>query len=246
VCCSLLQCVAVCCSLLQCRTGCNARPSQPFLTRGWRRCTGCLKLQVSFRQRATNYRALLRKTTYKDKAHWMQRSAFPAFARFRCSMCSVSCRCRSAKEPLIIGLFCGNQPIKIRHTFIARPSQPCRVCAPPCNLLAPQCPVCVLQCVAVCCSALQCAAACCSALQCIAVILQCSCPVCCSVLLCVAECCSGLQLVAVICQLRRVGARVAKCCSVLQCVAVCCSVLQCVAVCCSVLQCVAVCCSVLQ
>ena len=29
---------------------------------------GCLRLQVIFRKRATNYRALLRKMTYKDKA----------------------------------------------------------------------------------------------------------------------------------------------------------------------------------
>ena len=35
---------------------------------GWRRPIGCLKLQVNFRKRATNYRALLRKMTYKDKA----------------------------------------------------------------------------------------------------------------------------------------------------------------------------------
>jgi len=34
---------------------------------GWRRRRGCLKLQVIFRRRATNYRALLRKMTYKDK-----------------------------------------------------------------------------------------------------------------------------------------------------------------------------------
>jgi len=27
---------------------------------GWRKCTGCLKSQASFRKRATNYRALLR------------------------------------------------------------------------------------------------------------------------------------------------------------------------------------------
>jgi len=37
---------------------------------GWRRCIGCLRLQVSFRKRTTNYRALLRKTTYKDKASY--------------------------------------------------------------------------------------------------------------------------------------------------------------------------------
>jgi len=35
---------------------------------GWRRPIGCLKLQVIFRKRATNYRPLLRKMTYKDKA----------------------------------------------------------------------------------------------------------------------------------------------------------------------------------
>ena len=35
---------------------------------GWRRLIGCLKLQVIFRKRVTNYRALLRKVTYEDKA----------------------------------------------------------------------------------------------------------------------------------------------------------------------------------
>ena len=39
-----------------------------LLHAGCRRCTGCATVQVSFRQRATNYRALLRKMTYKDKA----------------------------------------------------------------------------------------------------------------------------------------------------------------------------------
>jgi len=34
----------------------------------WRRCIECLKLQVSFRKRATNYRALFCKITCKDKA----------------------------------------------------------------------------------------------------------------------------------------------------------------------------------
>jgi len=37
---------------------------------GWRRPIGCLKLQVIFRKRATNYRALLRKFTYEDKASY--------------------------------------------------------------------------------------------------------------------------------------------------------------------------------
>jgi len=37
---------------------------------GWRGPIGCLKLQVIFRKRATNYRALLRKITSKDKASY--------------------------------------------------------------------------------------------------------------------------------------------------------------------------------
>jgi len=36
----------------------------------WRRCTGWLQLQISFRKRATNYRACLWKTTYKDMASY--------------------------------------------------------------------------------------------------------------------------------------------------------------------------------
>jgi len=37
---------------------------------GWRRCTGCFKLQASFRKRATNYGALSQKLTYKDEASY--------------------------------------------------------------------------------------------------------------------------------------------------------------------------------
>jgi len=33
---------------------------------GWQRLIGCLKLQVIFRKRSTNYRALLRKMTCED------------------------------------------------------------------------------------------------------------------------------------------------------------------------------------
>jgi len=34
----------------------------------WQRLIGCLKMQIIFRKRATNYRALMRKMTYEDKA----------------------------------------------------------------------------------------------------------------------------------------------------------------------------------
>ena len=37
---------------------------------GWRRPIGCLKSQVIFRKRATNYRAILRKMTSKDRASY--------------------------------------------------------------------------------------------------------------------------------------------------------------------------------
>jgi len=37
---------------------------------GWRRPIGCLKLHVIFRKRASNYRAVLWKMTYKDKASY--------------------------------------------------------------------------------------------------------------------------------------------------------------------------------
>ena len=40
----------------------------PVSGTGWRSLIGCLKLQVIFRKRATNYRALWRKITCKDKA----------------------------------------------------------------------------------------------------------------------------------------------------------------------------------
>jgi len=41
-----------------------------FTRKGWRRCIRCLKFQVSFRKRATNYSVLLRGMTYNDKASY--------------------------------------------------------------------------------------------------------------------------------------------------------------------------------
>ena len=37
---------------------------------GWQRTKGCLKTQVIFRKRATNYKALLRKMTHRNKASY--------------------------------------------------------------------------------------------------------------------------------------------------------------------------------
>jgi len=38
--------------------------------RGWRRLIGSPKMQIIFHKRATKYRALLRKMTYKDKGYY--------------------------------------------------------------------------------------------------------------------------------------------------------------------------------
>ena len=52
---------------------------------GWRRPIGRLKLRVSFRKRATNYRALLQKITYEDKASY--ESSPPCITRYN-AVCS--------------------------------------------------------------------------------------------------------------------------------------------------------------
>jgi len=51
-------------------------------TTGWRRPIGCLKLQVIFCKRATNYRALLRKMIYEDKISY---GSTPP-----CSLCAIA------------------------------------------------------------------------------------------------------------------------------------------------------------
>ena len=86
----------------------------------WRRPIRCLKLQVVLRKRATNYRALLRKMTCKNKASY---GSWPpcSIGPFEETLCSfereswILYRSFSATEPQTIGLFCGKWPIKIRH-----------------------------------------------------------------------------------------------------------------------------------
>jgi len=46
----------------------SRNPNRNTQSTGWWRFMGCLTWQVIFRKRATNYRALLRKITYKDTA----------------------------------------------------------------------------------------------------------------------------------------------------------------------------------
>jgi len=91
---------------------------------GWRRLIGCLKLQVIFRKRATYYRALLRNMTYEDKASYD--STPPCILRVQWYRVAKTHRIPylhrsfSAKEPLIVGLFCGKWRMKIRHPMALR------------------------------------------------------------------------------------------------------------------------------
>jgi len=55
---------------------------------GWRGLIGCLKLEVIFRKRATYYRAVLRKTTYEDKAFYD--STPPCITHMNVSILSAS------------------------------------------------------------------------------------------------------------------------------------------------------------
>ena len=50
-----------------------------WISTGLRRCIGCLKLQVIFRKRANNCKALLQKMTCKDKAfYWSSPPCMPS------------------------------------------------------------------------------------------------------------------------------------------------------------------------
>ena len=68
-----------------------------------------------FGKRATNYRALLWKITCKDKASYGSSPLCNDSFKYLFHMCCIFLDSFFAKGPLIIGLFCGKSPIKIRH-----------------------------------------------------------------------------------------------------------------------------------
>ena len=85
-CCSVFQCVAVCCRVLQC-VAVSLLPWKGYKVHAeWRWCIGCLKLQVSFRKTASNYRALFRKMTQKDRGLYL----FRGFYLRKCELCWCS------------------------------------------------------------------------------------------------------------------------------------------------------------
>jgi len=70
---------------------------------GWRRPIGCLKLQVIFHKKTTNYRTLLQKITCKDKACY---GSSPPYSK---SSGLVS-------EGLRVVNWCSDAPIEVRIT----------------------------------------------------------------------------------------------------------------------------------
>jgi len=79
---------------------------------GWRRCIECLKLLVSFHKRATNYRALLRKMTYKDKTSYAS-SPQGLYRVAKMRKMSYLYTSFSAKEPYNKWLFCRKWPASL-------------------------------------------------------------------------------------------------------------------------------------
>jgi len=120
---------------------------------GWRRLIGSPKLQIIFHKRATKYRLLLRKMTYKDKGSYES---------------TPPCKWKTTRQTIELSRHCSQD-----MTAFA-------VCCSAMRSVAMCCRECcsVLQCVAVCCGALRCIAVRCRMLQSVAV----CCKVCCSVL----------------------------------------------------------------
>ena len=240
-----------------------------FAWAGWAWCrqrrVGCLKLQVVFRKRATNYRALLQQITYKYKASYG--SSPPCTNGYMCALQCVAVCCSALQ---CVAVCCG-----VRCSVL----QCVEVCSS------------VQQCAAVCCGELQCVAVCCGVLRCVAVccgVIQMDTPVyinlhghtytfrrthmrTCIFIYVYTDRCTAAQIrrccvrfawaawafrrdapcspysVVVCCSVVAVRRSVLQCVAVLlQCVAVCCSVLQCVLQCCMSWAAWALCCSVLQ
>ena len=74
----------------------SGSPYTPTYDTGWRECIGCLKLQVCFRKRATNFRGLDPKMTYKDKASYVVTP--PCSTRERSNQ-STSYPCQTRRTP---------------------------------------------------------------------------------------------------------------------------------------------------
>ena len=82
----------------------NCQQHRLYTHTGWRRLIGCLKLQVNFRKRATNYRALLRKMAYEDKASY---DSTPLTTKSYHHQATIMClQCVHLFFPKIQAIFC--------------------------------------------------------------------------------------------------------------------------------------------
>ena len=216
---------------------------------GWRRCIGCFQLQISFRKRATHYRALGGKWPIKIRHSMHPRHPVWRSGRWKVvSQINESCDVVYGSVLQCVAICCSVHPpgVPVHRDVMSQLNEWCgdiwelytRYWVPGVSryILRTRCMLCVAECcsglqrVAVWCYVLQWAAVCCSALQRIAVCL--------SVLQCVAvwkSCCRGLQSASVCCSVLQYESHVPKDDSSpnsdLQHVAVCCSMSQCVAVC---------------
>ena len=155
---------------------------------------GCLELQVSFRKRATNYKALLRKMTQED------------LTMYTCVFLITYTLLIIHVKPMKKKMKRGKRVIRIKKSDQGA-SQSVAV--------AERCSV--LQCVAVCFNVLQYVAVCCSMLQCA---LQHTATHCNTLHYTATHCNTWRQVTS---SLSLACTRVAVCCGVLRCVAVCCT-----------------------
>ena len=87
------------CMIFSCSTfgrGTRTRSWLPAPTTGWHRPIGCLQLQLIFRERATNYRALLRKLIFTDMASYGSSPPCSTQSNLKVRCMVVSCSTFSA------------------------------------------------------------------------------------------------------------------------------------------------------
>jgi len=126
-----------CCNTLQ-------HTAAHVFSTGWRRPIGCLQLQVTFRKRATNYRALFREMTYKDNAFYGCSPPYNVLSSTHLLRCVAVYR----RVSLFVAVCCACCSV-MQHVAAC------------CSVLHDSCD-------AVCCSMMQYVAVCCSMLQCVA------------------------------------------------------------------------------
>ena len=124
-----------------------------FVGTGWRRLIGSPKLQIIFHKRATKYRSLLRKMTYKDKGSYESSPPYTTIVLFTIYNIARYI-CMHTYTYTYIHTYI--RTYMCTRVYIHRYTQPNNTnISYYINIL-------------VCCSVLQCVAVCCSVLQCVA------------------------------------------------------------------------------